>query len=275
MHALRTDDLAEMARLIGSSRDYLTIARDAYQREDAEILIAVLDLVVALSADSRAKPTVTASDDPLLSPENIDALVEKANRFNVSMTGLEHWFGDAKRASITAWVTFAGDLRKLKSEFSQDSFYQAEVVVDDLLQIYVASRSASIVKSSEDLGGVLQVVQPVIESGFAAKAGLLAHLEQHVQNLEKRVARGDYNAGIDHAEQLGAAQDVLAKAKDLGLRRGGSGKEPGGAATAPLPQPLDRLFPLGSPEASRVSRLGNAVLEKLADALQDHTRRGG
>ena len=64
-------------------------------------------------------------------------------------------------------------------------------------------------------------------------------------------------------------REVLASARGLALRGGGSGKVEGGTASAPLPRPLDRLFPPGSPEASKIASLGDAVLEKLIGAVEN------
>jgi hypothetical protein len=267
VHALRTDDLVEMSQLIDSSRAYLEIASDTYDREDAAILGDVLAMVSALLLFSGNPPTVEALDTPLLAPEKVDALVDRATRFNLPTSGLEHWYGDAKRSSLVAWVALASDLRKLHETFAQESFYRAEVVVDDLLQIYVASRSTLVVKRDEDLGGVLHILQPVIESGFAAKAGLLAHLEQHVHNLEERSARAD-DTEADLSTDLGTAREVLVSARSVALR-GDSGKDEGSGPPDPLPKPLDRLFPSGSVEAAKIARLGSTALEKLSNAVEN------
>jgi hypothetical protein len=271
VRALRTDDLAEMVLLLRSSRTYLLTARDTYQREDAEILIDVLDVVSMLLGEPGATPTIAALTDSVLSPEKIDGLIERANRFNVATSGLEHWFGDVKRASVAAWVAFAADLRTLQATLSQESFYRAEVVVDDLLKIYTASRSALVVRRDSDLGGVLQLVQPVVESGFAAKAGLLAHLRQHVQNLEARLGNANDAAQKEIGDELETARDVLAKAENFALRGGELGKGGGGVSIALLPEPLNRLFPAGSREAAEVANLGDAVIERLASAVQNQS----
>jgi hypothetical protein len=271
VRALRTDDLTVMAERMSSSREYLQVARDSYEREDAGVLSDVLEMVSALIAASNGEPTVAGLDTPLLEPEAVDALIERANKFSVTSSGLEHWFGDAKRQSLVAWVGLANDLRRLRDEFSHDSFYRAEVVVDDLLQIYIASRSVAIVRCDDDLAGVLQIVQPVIESGFAAKAGLLAHLEQHTDNLEKRVERSEAEERAELSDELEVARKVLTAARGLAQRGGGSGKVEGGTAPVPLPRPLDRLLPPGSREAAEVAKLGSVALSALAVAVENQS----
>jgi hypothetical protein len=42
-------------------------------------------------------------------------------------------------------------------------------------------------RREEDAEGLLELVQPVIESGFARTAGLLSNLEDHTHALQQQV----------------------------------------------------------------------------------------
>jgi hypothetical protein len=275
VQALRSNNLAEMAALFRSSRDYLVIGRDTYGREDAEVLVEVLDLVSVLLDESDSVPSISVLGNSPLTRAKVDAVVDRACRYNVAVCGLEHWFGDAKRASLQAWVALAEDLRTLQVTFAEESFYRAEVIVDDLLRIYVASRSFPVICRDGDFGGILQIVQPVIESGFAAKAGLLAHLGQHVRNLETRLTHANDVSRTEISADLNVAKAVLTKAEGLAFRGGGGPGKVEGAIAAPLPQPLDRLFPTGSAEAAQVAALGQDVLEKLVSAVENQAAARG
>lgn len=138
--------------------------------------------------------------------------------------GLNHWYGDPKRAALLAWTQLADDLGRLRDEFQRDSFYKAEVVVDDLLQIYLGSRSAAVVSHKEDIDGLLRLVQPVIESGFARTAGLLCNLEDHTHALEQEAATAAGDREREVTEKLAAAQAVLRGAKAQALAGAGPGK---------------------------------------------------
>jgi hypothetical protein len=270
--ALRAADLPLMLRNLEASAGYLQVAWDTYEREDASILLTVVKVLCALLDESSPRPDVDALSTSRLEPHALADLAERVRRVNVTAMGLNHWYGDPKRAALLAWTQLADDLGRLREEFKRDSFYKAEVVVDDLLQIYMGSRSTAVVSHEEDIEGLIRLVQPVIESGFARTAGLLSNLEDHTHALEQEVATavGDHEG--EATEKLTAAQAVLQAAKAQALAGAGPGKGGSGTATASLPQPLNQLVPPGSAAAIELAeKVSPEALAELARVVSDAT----
>ncbi|MEH0551000.1 hypothetical protein [Streptomyces sp. B21-101] len=270
--ALRAADLPLMLNNLEASARYLQVAWDTYEREDASILLTVVEVLCALLAESSPRLHVAALSAPRLEPHALADLAERIRRLNVTSIGLNHWYGDPKRAALLAWTQLADDLGRLREEFQRDSFYKAEVVVDDLLQIYLGSRSAAVVSHEEDIDGLLRLVQPVIESGFARTAGLLCNLEDHTRALEQEAAAAAGDREREVTEKLAAAQAVLRGAKAQALAGAGPGKGHSGTATASLPQPLNQLVLPGSAAAIELAeKVSPETLAELAKAVSDKT----
>ncbi|WP_147457443.1 hypothetical protein [Micromonospora sp. CV4] len=270
--ALRASDLAAMATHLEASAAYLDTARDNYEREDANVLLAVVQLLLSLLQESGVSPTVTSLATPRLAPEALDDLGERVRRINVASVGLNHWYGDPKRAALAAWSRFADDLGRLRKEFDRNSFYKAAVVVDHLLQIYMGSRSVEVVRHEDDVDGLLSLVQPIIETGFARTAGLLSNLEDHTEELEQQVgAATTADQRFILSEQLEAARAVLAAARLHALGGAGQGKGDGGTADTPLPPPISQLVPAGSDAANHLGTLPQVTLGELARAIDNRT----
>ncbi|WP_328452020.1 hypothetical protein [Amycolatopsis sp. NBC_00438] len=270
--ALRAADLPLMQRNLEASAGYLQVAWDTYEREDASVLLTVVEVLCALLDDSSSRPDVDVLSTSRLEPHALADLVERVRRINVTAMGLNHWYGDPKRAALLAWTQLADDLGRLREEFKRDSFYKAEVVVDDLLQIYLGSRSTAVVSHEEDIDGLLRLVQPVIESGFARTAGLLSNLEDHTHALEQEATTATGDRGREVAEKLAAAQAVLQAAKAQALAGAGPGKGGSGTATASLPQPLNQLVLAGSAAAIELAeKLSPEALAELAKVVSDAT----
>ncbi|MCO5995743.1 hypothetical protein [Actinoallomurus rhizosphaericola] len=269
--ALRASDLSTMAKNLEASAAYLEIARDAYEREDADVLLTVVEVLRGLLQESGVPPSVDALAMPLLEPEALGRLAERVRRINIASIGLNHWYGDPKRAALLAWNQLANDLNRLRVEFARNSFYKAEIVVDGLLQIYMGSRSVAVVRREEDADGLLTLIQPIIESGFARTAGLLSNLEDHTNALERQVAESADDRRSALSEQLEAARTVLAAAKTHALGGAGQGKDDGGMGSTPLPPPLNQLLPAGSAAATALGAMSKQVLIELGQALDDIT----
>ncbi|RSN45142.1 hypothetical protein DMC64_20075 [Amycolatopsis sp. WAC 04197] len=270
--ALRAADLPHMLRKLEDSAKYLQVAWDTYEREDASVLLTVVEVLCALLDESSPRPDVEALSISQLEPGALADLAERVRRINVTSMGLNHWYGDPKRAALLAWTRLADDLGRLREEFKRDSFYKAEVVVDDLLQIYLGSRSTAVVSHEEDIDGLLRLVQPVIESGFARTAGLLSNLEDHTHALAQEVAAAAGDREREVTEKLAAAQVVLQAAKTQALAGAGPGKDGSGTAPASLPQPLSELVASGSAAAAELAeKLSPETLAELAKAISDAT----
>lgn len=269
--ALRAADLPAMHRKLKSSARYLQLAQDTYEREDAGILLTVVDVLCALLDESVPRPRVEALSTPQLEPRALGDLAERVRRINVTSMGLNHWYGDPKRSALLAWNRLADDLGRLREQFKRDSFYKAEVVVDNLLQIYMGSRSTAVVSHAEDMDGLLRLVQPVIESGFARTAGLLSNLEDHTLALEQEAASATGDREPEATEKLAVAQAVLYAAKSQALAGAAPGKAGSGTAPTPLPQPLRQLVPPGSAAAIGLAVLAPEALAELAEAISNAT----
>ncbi len=269
--ALRAPYLSAMAENLEASAEYLKVACDVYEREDASIMLTVVEVLRGLLHESGVPPSVEALAMPQLEPRALDDLAERVRRINVASVGLNHWYGDPKRAALFAWNRLADDLSRLRAEFARSSFYKAEVVVDNLLQIYTGSRSLAIARREEDTDGLLVFVQPVIESGFARTAGLMSNLEDHTAALEQQIAGAADDQQDALAEQLDAARAVLAAAKSHALRGVGQGKGAGGTAPMPLPPPLDQLIPTESAAATELGSMSESALAQLARVVSDAT----
>ncbi|MFK3980566.1 hypothetical protein ACI2K4_09350 [Micromonospora sp. NPDC050397] len=271
--ALRESDLRLMASHLRASAGYLSTAHDNYEREDAGALLGVVETLIALLRHSSDRPpNVEALTIPALDPESLAALSEQVRRINVASIGLNHWYGDPKRAALAAWSRFADELGRLRDELDRDSFYHAAVLVDHLLQIYMGSRSVQVVRNPDDADGLLTLVQPIIETGFARTAGLLSNLHDHAEALEQQVVREtDENHRLVLAGQLEAAREVLAAAQTHALGGAGQGKDRGGTADAPLPPPLSQLLPSDSDAVRNLRTWNPAALAELAHAVSDRT----
>ncbi|OQO89656.1 hypothetical protein B1813_22390 [Saccharomonospora piscinae] len=264
--ALRAPTPVDMAGHLKTSCGYLALAAETYEREDAEVLAGVLKIIAKL---------VSAGDRPLSALESaipdvgtVGIIVERAAEFNITSSGLDHWYSDMKRQTLASWVALAEDLREVRDQFAQESFYRPEQVIDRILQIYLASRSALVVRRGEDFDAVLDVVQPVIEDGFASKAGFLANLEQYTRELEDRANTTPDDASST-AVDLDIARQLLSSTREAARRGAPPGKAEGGAAHASLPRALEEIVGTGTPDAERLASLEPETLQRIMQVVQE------
>ncbi|GAA1214396.1 hypothetical protein [Prauserella alba] len=264
--ALRAPTPAAMADHLKTSCDYLAIAAKTYEREDAEVLAGVLDIIAKL---------VSAEDQPLPALESaipdagtVETIVARAAEFNITSSDLDHWYLDMKTQTLAAWVALAEDLREVRDRFAQESFYRPEQVIDRMLQIYLASRSALVVRRDEDFDAVRGVVQPVIEAGFASKAGFLANLEQYTRELMERAntTRDDESST---AVDLDTARQLLSSTREAARRGTPPGKAEGGTAYASLPRALEQIVGAETPYAERLANLEPEAIQRIVRAVEN------
>lgn len=268
VQALRATTQADMLGHLESSVGYLTVGVESYDRDDAKVLATIVDAVVAL-VRAEWKPGMAALDAALPAAGGLEKLVEQQARFNMGLSGLNHWYGDVKLQMIAAWVRLVEDLNHAREQFAQQAFYRPEAAIDDLLNAYRASRSVEVVRRDEDFDGVLTVVQPVIEAGFASNMAFVANLDVYARELAERVDRADDDERPALVEQHGVAEQVLAEARKVLARGGSPGKGEGGTATAPLPRQLEQFFGSDPEAVATISQLGQENVARLATAVEN------
>lgn len=265
VEALRADTEADMRCHLDSSVGYLAVGVKTYGRDDAKVLAPVVEAVGALT---RAEPDIPALQVALPTTDDLGELVELQAKFNMMLSGLNHWYADVKRQTTTAWVMLVEDLAEAREQLDQGAFYRPEAAIDNLLQVYRASRSVEVVRRVEDFDGVLGVVQPVIEAGFASNTAFVANLDVYTSELAKRLDTVEDDERPALLEQHEVATRVLAEARAVLARGESPGKGDGGTATAPLPRQLDRLFRSDPDAVARLGEFGEKNLAVLAAAVE-------
>lgn len=267
VQALRADTRAAMLGHLDNSVGYLSVGVETYGRDDAKVLAPVVQAVAAL-VRADGQPGVAALKAAVPAAGGTEQLAEQQARFNMGLSGLNHWYADVKRQTTAAWVMFMADLDQAREQLAQEAFYRPEAAIDDLLQVYRASRSAEVVRREEDFDGVLTVVQPVIEAGFASNSAFVANLDVYTRELAVRVDRAGDDERAALVEQHGVAERVLAEARAVLARGESPGKGDGGTATAPLPRQLEQLFGSNPEVAAKISEIGQENVVRLVAAVE-------
>lgn len=265
VEALRADTEADMRSHLDSCTGYLAVGIETYARDDAKVLAPVVEAVGALT---RAEPGVPALQVALPTTEGLGELVELQAKFNMTLSGLNHWYADVKRQTTAAWVMLVEDLDEAREQLDQGAFYRPEAAIGDLLQVYRASRSVEVVRQVEDFDGVLGVVQPIIEAGFASNMAFVANLVVYTSELEERLGAVEDDERPALLQQHEVAAHVLAEARAVLARGESPGKGDGGTATAPLPRQLDRLFGSNPDAVAKLGEFGEKNLAVLAAAVE-------
>lgn len=266
VQALRADTRESMLSHLDRSVGYLSLGVEAYDRDDAKVLAPVVGAVGALT---RAEPGVAALEVALPVTGDLEQLVEQQAKFNMSLSGLNHWYADVKRHTTDAWVMLVEDLVRAREHLAREAFYRPEAVIDDLLNVYRASRSVEVVRRAEDFDGVLDVVQPVIEAGFASNTGFVANLAEYTRRLEERLEQVEDDERVVLVEQHAVAAEVLTEARAVLALGESPGKAGGGTAAAPLPRQLDQLFGSDPAAVTKLAELGQDRLARLEEAVEN------
>lgn len=268
LRALRAPSVQDMDPHLGDATRYFSVAATTYGRPDAAPMANVIEALGELVAGVLASDPMGAMATEPLSPGALKSVRNQVQRFTVDSSGLDHWYGDSKRATLTAWAALTDDLEQMGSQLGKDGFYQAEVVVRDLLNIYVSSRTFRVGTRGADIVGVDDLVQPVIETGFASNASHMSNLEEYTANLEARD-----NSDAEAQAELNVARTLVEAARRAAKGGDASGKSGGGVPSAPLPPTLGRLVPPDSPDADRLRQVSPDILASIEASL-DHAAAG-
>lgn len=264
--ALRSATAADMeAKLLGALAVLDQVA-DLDDRADVDLLRVALRLLVRLlpSLGAAAGGPVPTGDWDLVVFE-VESLAERTAELTFDMQGIGHWSGDRKMAVLQGWARLVRDLGWLRDQLDRDSLYDAAVVLDDLVEIYVTSRAYDVGGGAPGSERVMEVVRPAIASGVAAKAGLVRNLSDHVAHLQLRIAEaGETGESATVWEgKVATAQIVLAATRaSLQVAPEPPGKSDEQAAD--VPALLVELFPTDVLQAVEGVE-GSSLLELAAD----------
>ncbi|MEP9394367.1 hypothetical protein ABLE94_19225 [Gordonia sp. VNK1] len=267
VQALRSDSAESMLRELDRSIQYLTLGGETYGREDARLLVPIVEAVAGLLRAGDAAGA--AALDVLPTAQVVRELVERQTRIDIGLSGLNHWYADVKRQASAAWVMLVEDLATAREQLLQEAFYEPEKAIDDLMHVYRASRSVEMVRRAEDFDGVLTVVQPVIESGFASNTAFVSNLDVYIGRIAVRIECATDEDRSDLVEQQRAAEQVLAEARRILDQGGPPGKGGGGTATTSLPPQLEDILGSDPEAAAAIAAFAPGTLERLVQAVEN------
>lgn len=258
--ALREQNRARAVDHLDRAERYLMPARAEDDRPDIEVLHAVVVLLRQLMLDA------TIADGAV-----IDALQAAVTEHRWLEPGVNHWVGDRVAANHTAWAKLARQLQQAHTRLGEPSWYHAAAVMDDIVDLYRTTRSVRAFRRDADYEAVRDVIAPMLESGFAAQASLLRHLNDHARYLQ---TRADENVATEQElADLPVARE-LAEAVAEQTRRGDAN-----------PKPLAGYGEVTSSPASPAERLATQISHRLtlarfstgsivADTVLDNIRAG-
>ncbi|WP_328715471.1 hypothetical protein [Nocardia salmonicida] len=271
LRSLRAASVQDMSPHLADSARYLEVAANTYQRADAAPMLSIVEALRELVNGIVSGDAMNVVTTAPLSADKLGTVREQILRFSIDSSGLDHWYSDNKHAALTAWAAFADDLERMGGQLRKDGFYQAEVVVRDLLTIYISARTFRVGARCADIVGVQDLIQPVIDEGFASNASHLSNLEEYASGLE---SRDPGSLDDDEHAQLDAARSIIEIARRVA--KGGEkppGKAGSGAPHAPLPRLLGRLVPSGSADEDLLAQISPETLAALEQHL-DHVASG-
>lgn len=173
--ALREQDRDRAVDHLDHAERYLVPALTEDDRPDIEVLHSVVILLRQLMLDA------TIADGTVL-----DTLQAAVTEHRWLDPGVAHWVGNRVAASHAAWARLTQQLQQAHARLGEPSWYHAAAVIDDIVDLYRTTRSVRAFRHEADDRAVRDVIAPVIESGFAAQASLLRHLNDHVEYLQRR-----------------------------------------------------------------------------------------
>jgi hypothetical protein len=263
LRGLRAPDAAQTLSHLEEARRALVPAVADEAAIDAGILDSVLNVLIQFVQGAAANADAWAVD-----AESVAELQRRLQHFEIGAFGLQHWATERKSRLLVAWTRLTQDIEFLSDKLQQPSLYDAAVILDDVVEIYIASGSGDVVTQPGDLGGVRRIVQPSIVRSFATRAGLLRNLEDHVRALQIRVDDINHPSHDRAVAHLPVAESVLASARNEMARETSSGKKDDGAVAATLPPLLDELITSVETRAA-LTEMDADVLAQLSQDLED------
>ncbi|MEX2375570.1 MAG: hypothetical protein WD942_08315 [Dehalococcoidia bacterium] len=231
---------AEIAELLETARTLMAQACEAGEnRADAVAYGAVIDLIQAFSAGAQRDSM------PRLLSDLMAAIADRANLLAASE--LPEWL--RPRVDREAqWVRLLRMATRLAEDLERPSWLNASAVMGQLLLVYDADRSLQVGVGLEHL------IRPRIEGGLARQRGLLAHLDDLLQ---------DEHWTKEHGEAAGRLRAQISKLAQEEV-------------VAPGKAPEDDLYPVLRSvlqDESIVATIPTEMAGRLEEALADRTWR--
>lgn len=264
--ALRASTLTSMSPHLDEAAKYFEIGATTHNRHDARPMLAIINALRELVAGIVASDPMAAMAGQPLSAGVLAGIRGQVHRFAVDSSGLDHWFGDSKVATLRAWAQLAADLDEMRTQLGKDGFYQAEVVISGLLNVYLSSRTFRVGRRDADIAEVQDLIQPVIEGGFASNASHLCNLEEYTAELADAATKADDEL---LRQRLDAARRILKAARRVAKGGETPGKADGGAPSVPLPPLIGTLVPPGSPDEDLLGQITPATLAAIEERLDN------
>ncbi|MGW4221705.1 hypothetical protein ACWEJZ_32435 [Streptomyces bacillaris] len=233
-----------------------------------EAVLAFADLEKSQTDDSSARQRLTKAADQL----------DTTAAHLAAWTGRIHQLDWLSARSLTqsAWARLVTTLNAAQAHLDQPSWYNPANALNDLLEIYLASRS--IHAPTHDSAGLTALISPAVEAPFVRSQGLLHQLEQalaHDPQFTNHPDAQTLHDAVHHRRQQSAGEAAKQEAV--------SGKAlEGRPALAALfrsdatglrddldPHQLDRLENLAHQLAKDYTPTGNARVDTHLESLLD------
>ncbi|MEU5839186.1 hypothetical protein ABZ820_36780 [Streptomyces diacarni] len=150
------------------------LTRTQEARLDARAYATALEAVLAFTpaSDAHVHGSLAAAADRL------EQTVQQLSAWRSGMHQLE-WLS-ARGLTQSAWSRLVEDLRTAQHQLAQPSWYSPAAALNDLLEVYLASRAVHTVMgaSARPDYGLEALLAPTMEAPFLRHDGLLHHLEQ-------------------------------------------------------------------------------------------------
>ncbi|WP_307160584.1 hypothetical protein [Streptomyces rishiriensis] len=184
------------------------IDRTHEARLDARAHAAAITAVLAF-ADLEKNPT--AADRAR------QQLTEASSHLNATAAQLAAWTGrmhqldwlSARGLAQSAWSRLVTTLTIAQTHLDQPSWYNPAAALNDLLHIYVASRS--ILTTAPDAPGLTALISPTVEAPFVRREGLLHQMELALAHDPQFTSHPDAQA-LHDAVQRRRQQSTIAAA---------------------------------------------------------------
>ncbi|MFF1918914.1 hypothetical protein ACFVYE_47070 [Streptomyces sp. NPDC058239] len=250
---------------------FTELDRTQEARLDARAYAEALGCVLAFAVPPVGKAAAPSRSEVEAGAARLEEAVAQLSAWRGRMHELS-WLS-ARGLSQSAWSRLVDGLRTAALHLDQPSWYSPATALNDLLQVYQASRSVhtSMTSSASEGHGLALLIPPAVEAPFLRREGLLHHLEQALAGDPAFTSHPDARALLaavqQRRNQTASSQDVL-PGKALDGRPGlsilfGSALAPDGLD----PALLDRIESLIQQADRGYTPTGNARVDGKLESL--------